>query len=130
MGFSNYGANATSNAFCNNTSLAIGQMYIKLHITGAGAAGVDGTLNAAAETTRKAASFGVSSSGVCTSDADITWTNVAGTESIAYISCWDASTSGNCLATGSLTSARSVTAGDTLQILTGALTFTSTPVVG
>ena len=125
MGFSTYGANGTSNAFCNNTSFAVAQMYVKLHID---VPGVDGTTNAAAETTRKSASYGASSSGVCTSDADITWTNVAGTETIRYISCWDASTAGNCLATGALTSSRAVTAGDTLQILTGALTFTSTPV--
>jgi hypothetical protein len=125
MGFSTFGANGVSNAMCNNTSFAVAQMYVKLHI---GVPGVDGTTNAAGETTRKAVSTGASASGVCTSDADMTWTNVASTETIAYVSCWDASTAGNCLATGALTSSRAVTAGDTLQILTGAFTFTSTPV--
>ncbi len=127
MGFSTYGANATSNAFCNNTSLAVAQMYIKLHTA---TPTLEGTSAAATETTRKAASYGASSAGVCTSDADITWSAVAGNETISHISCWDAvgPAGGNCVATGVLSSPRTVAIGDTLQILTGALTWTSTPV--
>lgn len=122
MSYSDYLENAINDAVCNNTALQIGQVYVKLHT---GDPGEAGTANAAGETTRKAASFGASSSGVCTSDADLTWTNVSTTETIAYISLWDASSGGNCLGSGALTASKSVTAGDTLTIPSGSLTFTS-----
>jgi hypothetical protein len=122
VSFSDYLEDAINNAVCNNTSLAIAQVYVKLHI---GDPGENGTSNAAAETTRKAVSFGASVSGTAISDADVTWTNVAGTETISYISYWDHVSAGNCLGSGPLTSSQAVSAGDTLQALTGNLTFTS-----
>ena len=63
MSYSNYLENAINDAVCNNTSLAVATVYVKLHI---GDPGEAGTSNAAGETTRKAASFGASASGVCT----------------------------------------------------------------
>lgn len=124
MSLSNYAEDAVVNAICNNTSLAIAQVYVKLHI---GDPGEDGTANAAGETTRKAASFGASSGGVGTSDALIEWTNVSTTEGYTHVSFWDAAAAGNCLGSGGITSPpKNVTAGDTFQIPSGSLTLTIT----
>ena len=94
--------------------------YTKLHI---GDPGENCTSNAAAETTRKATTVGASSSGTVTSDADVTWTNVAATETYSHVSLWDAAAAGNALWYGALTVAKAVTAGDTFQIASGSLTI-------
>jgi len=99
------------------------QSYTKLHI---GDPGEDGTNNAAAETTRKSTSYGASSGGVITTDADLTWTNVAGSETISHVSQWDASSAGNCLGSGALSASKAVTAGDTFTIPSGSQTVTIT----
>ena len=73
-GLSAYLCNSFLDALGNNTSYAVTQVYIKLHVGDPGAAG---TSNAATETTRKAVSFGAASTGAIASDADISWTNIA-----------------------------------------------------
>ena len=96
-----------------NTSFAVAATYVKLHT---GDAGEAGTTNAASETTRKAISFSAASSGSMASSATVEWTNVAATETYSHWSLWDASTAGNCLWTGALSTSAAVTAGDTFQI--------------
>jgi hypothetical protein len=88
-------------------------VYVKLHT---GDAGEAGTTNAATETTRKVAAWATASSGAIATSATIEWTNVAATETYSHWSLWDASTAGNCLWTGALSSSAAVTAGDTFQI--------------
>jgi hypothetical protein len=95
-------------------------VYVKLHT---GDPGEDGTANAAAETTRQAATFAAPANpgGTMDSSADVTWTSVSTTETYRYISLWDNSTAGNCLMSGALTADRSVTAGDTFTLASGRL---------
>lgn len=88
-------------------------VYLKLHT---GDAGEDGTANAATETTRKVVTFSAAASGSIASSATVSWTSVSTTETYSHWSLWDASTAGNCLWTGALSSSASVTAGDTFQI--------------
>jgi hypothetical protein len=88
-------------------------VYIKLHT---GDAGEEGTSNAATETTRKEAAWATASAGAIATSATLEWTNVAATETYSHWSMWDASTAGNCLWTGALSSSAAVTAGDTFQI--------------
>jgi len=88
-------------------------VYLKLHT---GDPGEAGTSNAATEATRQQVSFSAASSGSIVSSATVSWTNVSTTETYSHWSLWDASTSGNCLWTGALSSSSSVTAGDTFQI--------------
>jgi hypothetical protein len=107
-------------AVFNNTSFVVAQPYVKLHIADPGETGASG---AAAEVTRKALSVGTAAAGACVSDADLTWTNVAGTETISHISIWDASTAGNCLWSGALAAPKAVTTGDTFTIPSGQLTI-------
>lgn len=88
-------------------------VYIKLHT---GDSGEAGTNNAASETTRKVAAWATAASGSIATSATLEWTNVAATETYSHWSMWDASTAGNCLWTGALSSSAAVTAGDTFQI--------------
>jgi hypothetical protein len=88
-------------------------VYVKLHT---GDAGEAGTSNAATETTRKVAAWASAASGSIATSATLEWTNVAATETYSHWSMWDASTGGNCLWTGALSSSAAVTAGDTFQI--------------
>jgi len=87
--------------------------YVKLHT---GDPGEDGTANAATETTRKALSWNAASSGSKATSASVSWTSVAGTETYSHVSLWDASSAGNCLWSGALSSSVSVTAGDTFTL--------------
>lgn len=112
MSISNYAELALLDTL-RNTSFAVAATYVKLHT---GDAGEDGTSNAASESTRKAISFSAASSGSMASSATVEWTNVAATETYSHWSLWDASTAGNCLWTGALSTSAAVTAGDTFQI--------------
>lgn len=121
-GISSYLANSWLDALGNATSFSVTTVYIKLHTADPGSAG---TSNAATETTRKAASFSAASGGVLTSDADVTWTNIAGSQDATHFTAWDNATTGNFLFSGTIT-ANAYTAGDTYTITSGSLTATLT----
>ncbi len=110
------------NALFNNASPAALQLsarYVKLHT---GAPGVNGTSNAAGETTRKSVTGAASSGGVFTSVADLVWSAVASSETYTDISIWDDPTAGNCLWVGQLTAPVAVTSGATFTLAAGNLT--------
>jgi hypothetical protein len=122
---SRYVEAALLDALFNNASpaaLQLSNRYVKLHT---GAPGVNGTSNAAGETTRKAVTGAASSGGVFTSVADLIWTSVASSETYTDISIWDSSTAGNCLWVGSLSGGVAVTSGGTFTIAAGNLTVTA-----
>lgn len=121
-GISSYLAGAWLDALGNNTSFAVANVYVKLHV---GDPGANGTSNAATETTRKAASFAAASAGSLASDADITWTNIAGSQDATHFTAWDNISTGNFLFSGTIT-ANAYTAGDTFTISSGSLTVSLT----
>jgi hypothetical protein len=121
-GIGAYLGNAWLNALGNNTSFAVAQVYVKLHVGDPGAAG---TASPATETTRKAVSFGAASSGALASDADVSWTNIAGSEDANHFTAWDSLTTGNFLFSGTIT-ANPYDAGDTYTITSGNLTVSLT----
>lgn len=121
-GISAYSANALFDAMFNNTAFQVAQAYIKLHTGDPGAAG---TSNAATETTRKAVSASAASAGAITSDADIVWTGIAGSQDATHFSLWDHLTAGNFLGSGTIT-ANAYTAGDTYTIPAGDLDLSLT----
>ena len=121
-GLSAYLCNSFLDALGNNTSYAVAQIYIKLHV---GDPGANGTSNAATETTRKAVSFGAASTGAIASDADISWTNIAGSEDATHFTAWDNVSAGNFLFSGTITG-NAYTAGDTYTISSGNLSASLT----
>ena len=122
VGLSNYLCNSFLNALGNNTSYAVTQVYIKLHVGDPGSAA---TANAATETTRKSVSFAAASAGAIASDADISWTNIAGSQDATHFSAWDSLTVGNFLFSGTITG-NAYTAGDTYTISSGNLSASLT----
>lgn len=121
-GISSYLANAWLNALGNATSFSVTTAYVKLHVGDPGSAG---TSNAATETTRKAVSFAAASNGALASDADVTWTNIAGSQDATHFTAWDNATTGNFLFSGTITG-NAYTAGDTYTISSGTLTVSLT----
>ena len=121
-GLSSYLCNAFLNAAGNATSFSVATPYIKLHVGDPGAAG---TANAATETTRKLVSFGAASAGAIASDADITWTNIAGSQDATHFTAWDNISAGNFLFSGTITG-NAYTAGDTYTISSGNLSASLT----
>ena len=121
-GLSSYLANSFLDALGNATSFSVTTVYIKLHT---GDPGANGTANAATETTRKSASFSAASAGALASDADITWTNIAGSQDATFFTAWDNASAGNFLFSGTI-SGNAYTAGDTYVIPSGSLTASLT----
>jgi hypothetical protein len=119
MTISNYAENKLLDAV-GGTSFAASGAYLKLHT---GDPGEDGTGNAATNTSRQTVTFGSASGGSIATTSSATWSNVSTTETYTHWSLWDASTGGNCLWTGALSSSAPVTAGDTFQITTLTLTL-------
>lgn len=121
-GISTYLANAWLNALGNATSFSVGQCYIKLHV---GDPGVNGANFPATETTRKAVSFALSTTGSLVSDADITWSNIVGSQDSSHFSLWDSLSGGNFLGSG-IINANAYFAGDTYIIPAGSMTLSLT----
>ena len=99
-------------------------LFVKLHVGDPGSAG---TANPAGNDTRKAISFAASSetTGICLNDAAITWSTseVDTAETYTHVSIWDAVTSGNFIASGTIT-ANAVQIGDQLTVNIGGVSVT------
>ena len=121
-GLSAYLANKFLDAVGNASAYSAANVYVKLHI---GDPGANGTGNPATETTRQSVSFSAATGGGLTSDADVSWTNIAGSEDATFFSVWDNATTGNFLFSGTVTG-NAYTAGDTYTIASGSLTASLT----
>lgn len=119
MSISDYAENKLLAAVFNNVAYSVAAVYVKLHTADPGETGATAP---AANTTRAVATFAAASGGSAVSNADVTWTNVPTGETYSHISLWDASTAGNCLWSGALTTPKAVSVGDTFLIPTGQLT--------
>lgn len=117
--------NSVLNALCRNVAWTQpAAFHIKLHTGDPGSAG---TANAAANTTRKAATLSAASGGSITTSADLVWTSVPNAETYSHISFWDASTAGNFLGSDDLATARAMLVGDNFTIFAGQLTIALGP---
>lgn len=119
MSISDYAENKLLDAL-RNVSFAVAATYVKLHL---GDPGETGASNAAANATRQAITFSAASGGSMASSATVTWTSVPNAETYSHWSIWDASTAGNCLWSGALSSSATVAVGDTFQITSLTLTL-------
>jgi hypothetical protein len=101
-----------------------GTLFVKLHTGDPGSAG---TSNSSANTTRGALTFGsVASGGVATATAFPSWTSWAsGSETLRFVSLWDASSGGTFLWSIQLGAEKAITNGDTFTL--SALTLTVSP---
>lgn len=108
----------------NTGTITAGTFYVQLHTNGT-VADPSGTSNVSANTTRVQATFTTAASGGSMSLTSMasTWTMTA-SETISYISLWSASTSGTFYWSIPLTTARTVSSGDTLSLTSLTLAFT------
>lgn len=97
MSIANYAENKILDALFNNTSLAIATPYVSLHTADPGETGANEVTGGSYA--RQSGSFGAASSGQVQNDADIDFASMPATTVVAF-GVWDASTSGNCLWTG------------------------------
>lgn len=117
-GLSAYLSNALLDSVGNATSFSVANVYVKLHV---GDPGANATANAATETTRKACTFAAASGGSISSDADVSWTNISGSQDATFFTAWDDASAGNFLFSGTIIG-DAYTAGDTFTIPSGSLT--------
>lgn len=115
-------ANAVLNVWRGTTYTGLAGAFCKLHTGDPGAAG---TSNASTVTTRNAITWNAASAGSMSLSA-LSGFSMTATETITHLSIWDASTSGNFIASAALTASKNVTNGDTLTITT--LTVAMTPI--
>lgn len=119
MSISNYAENKLLDTL-GGTAFSVSNVYAQLHT---GDPGEDGTANVASESSRQAVTFGSASSGSLATSASSTWTSVSAAETYSHFSLHDASSSGNCLWYGALSSSATVAVGDTFQITSLTLTL-------
>ena len=109
MHASDYAENKIADHLLSKTSWTMpSQVYVKLHT---GDPGEAGTANAAGETTRQAANWSSASSGSASLSGTVSWTGVSTGETYTHVSLWDASSGGNCLASGAMGSSVAVSSG-------------------
>jgi hypothetical protein len=120
-GISTFLANALLNhVFRNVTYTPPTTIYAKVHTGDPGAAG---TANASAQTTRIATTFAAAASGSIAISNTPEFTLNA-TETISYVSFWDASTAGNFLYSVQASIAKGGISGDIIRISTNTVGFT------
>ena len=117
-------ANAWLNVLSGTTFTAPANTYVKLHTGDPGSAGAS---NTSANTTRVVLAWSAASSGSKAITSTLpSWASWAsGTETISHISIWDNLTAGNFLFSAALTTSKTVTNGDTLNLTS--LQFSLTP---
>jgi hypothetical protein len=94
-------------------------VYVQLHT---GAPGAAGTANVAAETTRKAVTFGTAASaGAISSTAACEWPSLATGETLSHVSYWTASSGGTFLGDEALNTTAVMLAGQTFRIGVGGI---------
>jgi hypothetical protein len=118
-------ATATSilSVYKNVAFSAIAVVYVKLH-TNVGDPGVAGAGNPSTVTTRNAVTWGTITGGNTLPATSVpAWTMTA-SETISYISLWDAATAGNFLQSAALTTPVPVINGSTLTLSSLSLNYT------
>lgn len=114
-------ANNVLNAMCRGIALspaAPASNNVGLHTTDPGAVGTTNPTTGTNAGVRKAITFTAASAGTCASSSTPSWAVWDGGASVvvSHISVWDAITAGNFIYSAVLTTAKTVTTGDTFTL--------------
>ena len=112
-------ANKILSVYKATSFTGITTVYMQLHT---GDPGLNGTANLSAVTTRNAVNWNTPSGGSMTLSS-IAGYSMTTSETIAYVSFWDASTVGNFLQSSSLTASQAVINGSTLNFTVITLSY-------
>jgi hypothetical protein len=120
-----YLENAIVNAVLRNTSYTSPTtVYVALFTSDPTDAGT-GTEVSGGSYARKAITFGAPSNGVTSNSATVTFDQATGSwGTVTYMALYDASTSGNMLIYGALTTSKTITTGDVFSFATSDLSVT------
>lgn len=118
---SNYLENKVLDHILGRTSFTMPTVYLALY-TVAPTDSTSGTEVSGGSYVRKAVTFNAASSGASTNSANVDFTGMPAATVVA-LAVVDALTAGNILVYGTLTSSRTVQAGDTLRIASGDLSI-------
>ena len=101
-------------------------IFVGLHTADPGETGASEVTGNAYQ--RTAVTMGAPTDGVSVNSNVVTFPTAtpSGWGSIGYFSLWDAQSSGNCLYTGALDTAKTINAGDTAQFNAGTITASQT----
>lgn len=122
MSISNFLENKILDHVLRNTAYTpAATVYVSLHTADSGETGASEV--SGGSYVRKAASFTAAASGATETSADLTWTSMPAA-TLTHVGIWDASTAGNFLWGGALSSAKVVNSGDTFKIAAGDLDVT------
>ena len=121
---SNSWLNVIRGGAAGTTYTAPAAVYVQLHTANPGTVG---TTSVSSVTTRQAATFSASTTGVLSLSNTPSFTSWAGTngEVVSHVSFWDASSTCNFLWSASLTASKTINTGDTLNISSASLTITT-----
>jgi hypothetical protein len=121
--FSNYAENLVLNwAFTNGAATRPTAWHVALHTADPTEVGNVGELSGNGYA-RQSTTFNTSSSGLVDNVGTLTFgpNTAVNWGTVSHVSVWDSSTSGNCLAKGTLSSSVVINVGDSLTIAAGAL---------
>ena len=125
MSMSNWSENAMLNWAFNASTMPTRPTawYVAPHTADPGETGATAELTSSndANFVRKSTTFGTATTGQAISAGAVSWTPTAGSFVVTHLSIWDALTGGNCLASGALSVARTVTNAAPLAIIAGDL---------
>lgn len=117
--------NVWLNWFRGTNATAPTALYIKLHTADPGSAGA--TAAAAGSTTRVVVTEAApSGSAIAMTGTAPSWTNGGTSETLSHISIWDASTSGNFLASAALSSTQAWVSGNVFTLSTLGISISPT----
>ncbi len=94
--------------------------YLALHTADPTETGSTGELSGSGYS-RQAITFGAASSGSASNTSTHTFTATGSWGTVTHFSIWDASTAGNCLYKGALTTSRTVATGESLTVASAAI---------
>ena len=111
-------------ALATTAYTAPGNVYVGLHTGSPGDDDAGSNEISGSGYTRKVAAFAAAASGSASTNATITFDAATGTwGTITHISLYDATTSGNLMFHGAVTTSKQIEIGDTFQISSGNLTI-------
>jgi len=122
MSISNYAENKILDHVLRNVAFTSPtSVYVSLHSADPGETGANEI--SGGSYVRKVAAFTAAASGATETSATLTWSDMPAV-TLTHVAIWDASTAGNCLWVGALSSAKVVNSGDTFQMAAGDLDVT------
>lgn len=124
MAFGTTWKNEILDQILNNAAApAVSTPYVALHTGDPGSTGANEVTGGGYG--RVGGSFGTPSGGTCSNDATVDFTNMP-SATLTHVSIWDASTAGNMIVGGALTTSKTTNSGDTFRMATGDLDVTLT----